>query len=138
MEASEPCCLKLRLDTRAETIPEEQEPPRGISGAPLPVLIKPFLNGEVADLNMTLLMSTVTSLVDLIEDEVVPEPLPMEVSDLAFLELLNFTISTILQKKLLRKGAHYNTFYGSFTLFLFLNFSQYDMEYLVSDGIPLI
>lgn len=84
MEATEPCCLKLRLDTQAETVTEEQEAPRGITGAPLPVVIKPFLNGEVADLSMTLLMSTVTSLVDLIEDEVVPEPLPMEVSHLFF------------------------------------------------------
>lgn len=81
MEATESCCLKLRLDTQVEAMAEEQEPPRGISGAPLPVLIKPFLKGEVADLNMTLMMSTVTSLVDLIEDEVVPEPLPMEVSN---------------------------------------------------------
>lgn len=84
MEASEPCCLKLRLDTHAETLTEGEEAPRGISGAPLPMVIKPFLHGEVADLNMTLLMSTVTSLVDLIEDEVVPEPLPMEVSESFF------------------------------------------------------
>lgn len=80
MEATGPCCLKLRLDTQAEALTAELEAPRGISGAPLPVMIKPFLNGEVADLSLTLLMSTVTSLVDLIEDEVVPEPLPMEVS----------------------------------------------------------
>lgn len=80
MEAIEPCCLKLRLDTHAESLSGEEEPPRGISGAPLPVVIKPFLNGQVTDLNLTLLMSTVTSLIDLIEDEIVPEPLPMEVS----------------------------------------------------------
>ena len=80
METIEPCCLKLRLDTHAEALGGEEEPPQGISGAPLPMLIRPFLNGEVADLNFTLLMSTVTSLVDFIEDEIVPEPLPMEVS----------------------------------------------------------
>lgn len=80
MEALEPCCLKLRLDTHVEALGAEVEPPRGISGAPLPVLIRPFLKGEVADLNLTLMMSTVTNLVDLIEDEIVPEPLPMEVS----------------------------------------------------------
>lgn len=79
MEATEPCCLKLRLDTHVEALGAEMEPPRGISGAPLPVLIRPFLKGEVADLNLTLMMSTVTNLVDLIEDEIVPEPLPMEI-----------------------------------------------------------
>ncbi|KAK8387641.1 hypothetical protein O3P69_018272 [Scylla paramamosain] len=79
MEAIEPCCLKLRLDTHAEALGAEEEPPCGISGAPLPMLIRPFLKGEVADLNLTLMMSTVTNLVDLIEDEIVPEPLPMEI-----------------------------------------------------------
>ncbi|MPC20454.1 UHRF1-binding protein 1-like [Portunus trituberculatus] len=79
MEAIEPCCLKLRLDTHAEALGAEEEPPHGISGAPLPMLIRPFLKGEVADLNLTLMMSTVTNLVDLIEDEIVPEPLPMEI-----------------------------------------------------------
>ncbi|KAG0696866.1 hypothetical protein GWK47_003090 [Chionoecetes opilio] len=80
METIEPCCLKLRLDTHVDALGGEEETPLGISGAPLPVLVRPFLKGEIADLNLTLLMSTVTSLVDLIEDEIVPEPLPMEVS----------------------------------------------------------
>ncbi|XP_042219696.1 UHRF1-binding protein 1-like isoform X3 [Homarus americanus] len=77
--ATEPCCLKLRLDTHVEPTSPGAEDLRGISGAPLPVLIRPFLRGHVADLNLSFLMSTVTGLIDLIEDEIVPQPLPMEV-----------------------------------------------------------
>ncbi|XP_045598835.1 bridge-like lipid transfer protein family member 3B isoform X2 [Procambarus clarkii] len=79
LAATDPCCLKIRLDTHVEPTSPGAEEPRGISGAPLPVLIKPFLEGHVADLNMSLLMSTITGLVDLIEDEVMPQPFPMEI-----------------------------------------------------------
>lgn len=52
---------------------------RGISGAPLPAVVLPFLKAHVEDLNLAFMMSTITSLVDLIEDELPPQPLPMEV-----------------------------------------------------------
>ncbi|XP_071525078.1 bridge-like lipid transfer protein family member 3B isoform X2 [Panulirus ornatus] len=79
LASTDPCCLKIRLDTHAEPISPGAEEPRGISGAPLPMLIRPFLNAQVADLNMSLLMSTITGLIDLIEDEIIPQPLQMEV-----------------------------------------------------------
>ncbi|KAK3865682.1 hypothetical protein Pcinc_028724 [Petrolisthes cinctipes] len=52
---------------------------RGISGAPLPAVVLPFLKARVEDLNLAFMMSTITSLVDLIEDELPPQPLPMEI-----------------------------------------------------------
>lgn len=69
----------MRLDTRVEQLSPGAEEPRGISGAPLPVLVKPYLKGQVADVSLALQMSTVTGLIDLIEDEILQEPLPMEV-----------------------------------------------------------
>lgn len=79
LASTEPCCLKLRLDTTVEQLSPGAEEPRGISGAPLPVLIKPFLKGQVADVTLAMQMSTVTGLIDLIEDEIMQPPLPMEV-----------------------------------------------------------
>lgn len=84
LASTEPCCLKMRLDTLAEQLTPGAEEPRGISGATLPVLIKPFLKGQVTDITLALQMSTVTGLVDLIEDEVIQPPLPMEVRYLIY------------------------------------------------------
>ncbi|XP_068247106.1 bridge-like lipid transfer protein family member 3B isoform X2 [Palaemon carinicauda] len=77
MASAEPCCLKVRLETNLTPPTSEREKPVGISGAPLPVLLTPSLKGQVADLSMSMLMSTVSGLVDLIEDEVLPKPLPI-------------------------------------------------------------
>ncbi|XP_064088502.1 bridge-like lipid transfer protein family member 3B isoform X3 [Macrobrachium nipponense] len=78
MASTEPCCLKVRLETNLTPMASECEKPVGISGAPLPVLLTPFLKGQVADLSMAMLMSTVTGLVDLVEDEILPKPLPIK------------------------------------------------------------
>lgn len=42
-------------------------------------LFKDMLIVEVRDLALTLNMSTVTGLADLIEDEIIPVPIPMQV-----------------------------------------------------------
>ncbi|KAK7068839.1 hypothetical protein SK128_011372 [Halocaridina rubra] len=76
--ATEPCCLRMRLETNVVPVSSDSEIPLGISGAPLPVLVTPFLRGQVNDLTMSMLMSTVTGLIDLIEDEILPKPLPIE------------------------------------------------------------
>ncbi|XP_069995587.1 bridge-like lipid transfer protein family member 3B isoform X1 [Penaeus vannamei] len=78
LAAAEPCCLKMRLDAKVVANPTEEET-RGISGATLPVVVRPSLEGHVTDLSLGLLMSTVTGLIDLIEDEIIPQPLPMKV-----------------------------------------------------------
>lgn len=68
----------MRLDAKVVANPTEEET-RGISGATLPVVVRPSLEGHVTDLSLGLLMSTVTGLIDLIEDEIIPQPLPMKV-----------------------------------------------------------
>lgn len=45
-------------------------------------LFKDFIDVQVQDLNMDLSMSTITGLTDLIEDEIVPIPIPLQVSTL--------------------------------------------------------
>lgn len=70
--------MKIRLDAKVVANPTEEET-RGISGATLPVVVRPSLEGHVTDLSLGLLMSTVTGLIDLIEDEIIPQPLPMKV-----------------------------------------------------------
>lgn len=41
---------------------------------------KDYMEIKVNDLSLDLSMSTVTGLADLVEDEVIPQPLPMQVS----------------------------------------------------------
>lgn len=42
-------------------------------------LFNDYINVKVANVNLTLCMSSVTGLTDLIEDEIIPKPIPVEV-----------------------------------------------------------
>lgn len=100
----------MRLDAKVVANPTEEET-RGISGATLPVVVRPSLEGHVTDLSLGLLMSTVTGLIDLIEDEIIPQPLPMKVVTFYLNDWKHFMfcIEIILQIKISPGGFWYST-----------------------------
>ena len=72
--------VKLRVDHRAKlpsskSITEVNFADKDYIGK----LFEDFVDVQVNDLNLELSMSTVTGLADLVEDEVVPVPIPMQV-----------------------------------------------------------
>ena len=83
---------QLRLDH--ELLPEHQTAAAKLKGpwdrSCMQSWFSDLLEVHVTDLPLRLSMSTVTGLTDLVEDEVIPQPLPMEV---CFICSLDFEVS---------------------------------------------
>ncbi|XP_076064331.1 bridge-like lipid transfer protein family member 3B isoform X3 [Oratosquilla oratoria] len=83
VSSGDACCLKVRLETHEANESEETLPKPSSSSEEaksiLPVVTRAKLEGKLSDFNLSLYMSTVTGLLDMIEDEIIPQPMPMKV-----------------------------------------------------------